>query len=126
MSLDPVKLAGEITIDPVVMQNIGVRVGPVTKGPVVQTIRTVGTVDYDETRVRDVNIKVSGWIEKLYVDYLGAEVDAGQPLFDVYAPVLFEAQEQILDALEAYHTAVADLERLTGREFETIRFAEKE
>jgi multidrug efflux pump subunit AcrA (membrane-fusion protein) len=56
----------------------------------------VGTVDYDETRVRDVNIKVTGWIEKLHVDYLGAEVETGQPLFDVYAPDLFEAQEQYL------------------------------
>jgi len=94
--LDPDKFSGEIMIDPVVTQNIGVRIGPVTKGPVVQTIRTVGTVDYDETRVRDVNIKVTGWIEKLYVDYLGAEVEAGQALFDVYAPDLFEAQEQYL------------------------------
>jgi RND family efflux transporter MFP subunit len=94
--LDPEKLAGEIAIDPVVTQNIGVRIGPVTKGPLVQTIRTVGTVDYDETRVRDVNIKVSGWIERLHVDYLGAEVEAGDPLFDLYAPDLFEAQEQYL------------------------------
>ena len=94
--LDPDKFTGEIMIDPVVTQNIGVRVAPVTKGPVVQAIRTVGTVDYDETRVRDVNIKVTGWIEKLHVDYLGAEVEAGQPLFDVYAPDLFEAQEQYL------------------------------
>ncbi|MHC4100594.1 MAG: efflux RND transporter periplasmic adaptor subunit [Planctomycetota bacterium] len=94
--LDPDKFTGEIMIDPVVTQNIGVRIGPVTKGPVEQAIRTVGTVDYDETRVRDVNIKVSGWIEKLHVDYLGAEVEAGQPLFDLYAPDLFEAQEQYL------------------------------
>jgi multidrug efflux pump subunit AcrA (membrane-fusion protein) len=94
--LDPDKLAGEITIDPVVTQNIGVRIGPVSKGPVAQAIRTVGTVDYDETRVRDVNIKVTGWIEKLHVDYLGAEVDVGEPLFDLYAPDLFEAQEQYL------------------------------
>jgi multidrug efflux pump subunit AcrA (membrane-fusion protein) len=94
--LDPDKLAGEITIDPVVMQNIGVRIEPVSKGPLVQTIRTVGTVDYDETTVRDVNTKVTGWIEKLHVDYLGAAVAAGEPLFDLYAPDLFEAQEQYL------------------------------
>ncbi|MHC4414985.1 MAG: efflux RND transporter periplasmic adaptor subunit [Planctomycetota bacterium] len=94
--LDPDKFTGEITIDPVVIQNIGVRIEPVTKGPVVRTIRTVGTVDYDETGVRDVNIKVKGWIEKLYVDYLGAEVETGQPLFDVYSPDLFEAQDQYL------------------------------
>jgi multidrug efflux pump subunit AcrA (membrane-fusion protein) len=94
--LDPDKFTGDVTIDPTMVQKIGVRIEPVGKGPIVRTIRTVGTVDYDETRVRDVNIKVTGWIERLYVDYLGAEVDAGQPLFDVYSPDLFEAQEQYL------------------------------
>ena len=94
--IDPDKFTGEITIDPVITQNIGVRIEPVTRGPVVRTIRTVGTIDYDETGVRDVNIKVSGWIEKLYVDYLGAAVEAGQPLFDLYSPQLYEAQEEYL------------------------------
>ena len=94
--IDPAKFTGEITIDPVIVQNIGVRVEPVTKGELVQTIRTVGTVEYDETTVRDVNIKVSGWIETLHVDSLGAEVEAGQPLFDLYSPELYEAQEEYL------------------------------
>ena len=94
--IDPEKFTGEITIDPTTVQSIGVRIERVTKGPLVQTIRTVGTVVYDETRVRDVNIKVSGWIEKLHVDFLGADVEAGEPLLDLYSPALYEAQEQYL------------------------------
>lgn len=97
--LDPDKFTGEISIDPVVTQNIGVRVAPVTSGPVVRTIRTVGTVAYDETRVRDVNIKVPGWIEKLHVDYEGAAVLAGDPLFEFYSPKLYSAQSEYLIAL---------------------------
>ena len=77
--LDPSKFTGEITIDPRIVQNIGVRVGDVIEGPLVKTIRTVGSVDYDERRIRDVNIKVRGWIETLHVDYLGAEVEKGEP-----------------------------------------------
>lgn len=96
--LDPSKFTGEITIDPVVVQNIGVRIAPVTKGPLVQTIRTVGTVAYDETRVRDVNIKVEGWIEKLFVDYIGAEVEKNAPLFDLFSRTLYSAQEEYLIA----------------------------
>ncbi|NNF64195.1 MAG: efflux RND transporter periplasmic adaptor subunit [Acidimicrobiia bacterium] len=87
---------GTITIDPVMSQNIGVRIAEVASGPLIKTIRTVGTVDYDETRVRDVNLKVPGWIERIYVDYLGAAVEAGQPLFDFYSPDLFAAQEEYL------------------------------
>ena len=98
--VDPDKLTGKIVIDPNVVQNIGVRVEPVTTGPLVRSIRTVGTVDYDETKVRDVNTKVSGWIEKLFVNFLGAEVEAGQPLFDLYAPQLYEAQEEYLLAFK--------------------------
>ncbi|MGC9455684.1 MAG: efflux RND transporter periplasmic adaptor subunit [Phycisphaerae bacterium] len=94
--LDPEKFSGEVAIDPVVVQNMGVRVRPVTQGPLTKEIRTVGTVDYREPGVRDVNIKVSGWIEKLYVDYVGAPVEQGEPLFELYSPQLYAAQEEYL------------------------------
>lgn len=98
--LDPAKFSGEVTIDPVVVQNIGVRIAPVTRGPLVQTIRTVGTVDYDETRVRDVNVKIAGWVQKLHVDSLGQPVRKGDPLFEIYAPDLYAAQQEYLLALQ--------------------------
>jgi RND family efflux transporter MFP subunit len=94
--IDPAKFTGEITIDPVVVQNIGVRIEPVVTGPLTRTIRTVGTVDYNERGVRDVNIKVSGWIEKMHVDFVGAKVQAGDPLFELYSPQLYAAQEEYL------------------------------
>jgi len=97
--LDPDKFTGEIIIDPVVTQNIGVRIQPVVLGPVVRTIRTVGSVTYDETRVRDVSIKVPGWIESLYVDFEGARVQRGDPLFEFYSPKLYSAQSEYLSAL---------------------------
>jgi Cu(I)/Ag(I) efflux system membrane fusion protein len=96
--LDPDKFKGEIAISPVVVQNMGVRIEEVTTGPLVKTIRTVGIVDYDEETVRDVNTKVSGWIEKLYVDSLGATVEKDEPLFSLYSPQLFSAQEDYLIA----------------------------
>jgi membrane fusion protein, copper/silver efflux system len=94
--LDPAKFSGEVTIDPVSIQNIGVRIGEIITGPLVKTIRTVGTVDYNEPLVKDVNIKVNGWIEKLSVDYLGSQVEKGQGLFDLYSPELYSAQEEYL------------------------------
>ncbi|GAA5483958.1 efflux RND transporter periplasmic adaptor subunit [Haloferula sargassicola] len=94
--IDPSKFSGEVTIDPVVVQNMGVRVEPVVSGPLTKTIRTVGTVDYNERTVRDVNVKVSGWIEKLDVDFLGAQVNQGDPLFELYSPQLYSAQNEYL------------------------------
>ena len=97
--IDPEKLSGEVTIDPVVVQKMGVRLGEVTTGPLTRTIRTVGDVAYAEPRVRDVNLKVSGWIEKLHVDKAGATIEKGEPLFTIYSPKLFSAQEEYLLAL---------------------------
>jgi Cu(I)/Ag(I) efflux system membrane fusion protein len=103
--LNPAKFSGEVTISPVVSQNIGVRVEKVEKGSEGGSIRTVGTVTYDETLLADVNVKVSGWIEKLYVDYLGAPVRRGQPLFDLYSPDLYAAQGEYLLAYKATQRA---------------------
>jgi len=89
---------GKIEIDPTITQDIGVRIAPVTVGPVTRTIRTVGSVDYNETLVRDVNLKISGWAEKLYVNYVGKPVLKGQPLLDIYSPDLYSAQEEYLQA----------------------------
>ena len=103
--IDPNKFTGEIAIDPVIVQNMGVRVQPVVTGPLTRTIRTVGTVDYNERAVRDVNIKTPGWIEKLHVDFVGARVKAGEPLFELYSPQLFAAQEEYLLAKRSAGTA---------------------
>lgn len=103
MELTPIdadKFTGEIAIDPVIVQNMGVRVEPVITGPLTKTIRTVGTIDYNERAVRDVNIKTPGWIEKLYVDFVGAKVEAGDPLFELYSPQLYAAQEEYLLAMK--------------------------
>jgi len=98
--LDPAKFTGQVTVNPVMAWNIGVRTAPVTVGPVTRTIRTVGMVDYNEGLVWDVNLKVAGWIEKLYVTYVGQPVEKGQPLFELYSPDLYTAQEEYLLAVK--------------------------
>ena len=97
--IDPAKLTGEIAIDPVVVQNIGVRTAPVVRGPAVLTLRTVGSVEVAEPNVHDVNLRVSGWIEELHSDFVGASVEAGEPLFSLYSPQLYAATEEYLLAL---------------------------
>ncbi len=93
-----------IRIDPVTEQNMGIRTQTVRMGSPVKTIRTVGTVTYDETRIFTVNTKFSGWIERLYVNFEGEAVRRGQPLFDIYSPELVTAQEEYLLALEQYRS----------------------
>lgn len=85
---------GTISVDPATVQKMGVRTGIVTKGPVRRVIRTVGAIDYNETALADVTTKFRGWIEKLYVDSTGKQVRKGEPLFDIYSPDLYSAQNE--------------------------------
>ncbi|MBM4017544.1 MAG: efflux RND transporter periplasmic adaptor subunit [Planctomycetes bacterium] len=103
--LDAAKYTGEIAVNPIITQNIGVRIAPVTSGPVTRVVRTVGSVDYNETLVRDIGLKVAGWVEKLYVNYVGQPVEKDQPLLELYSPELYSAQEEYLLAYKAKGTA---------------------
>jgi RND family efflux transporter MFP subunit len=82
----------------------GVRSVEATKGTVTRTIRVVGTVAIDETRVRQVTTKIAGYVEKLYVNTTGQWVRAGAPLFEVYSPELLASQEEYLRARQSAST----------------------
>lgn len=92
--------ASAISIDPVTIQNMGIRTTEVARGPLRHTVRTVGVIDYDETMLADVTTKFKGWLEKLYVDATGKQVHRGDPMFEIYSPDLFSAQTEYLLAME--------------------------
>ncbi len=92
--------ASTILIDPVTIQNMGLRLGRVKRATLTKTIRTFGNINYDETRMYTVNTKFNGWIEKLYVNFEGEKVKKGEPLFDIYSPELVSAQEEYLLAIQ--------------------------
>ena len=95
-----------IKIDPATVQNIGVKVEDVVRKRLTRIIRTTGKVDFDERRVYTVNTKVTGWVEKLYVDYTGQAVRKGEPLMELYSPELVSTQEEYLQAV-AYQKKLA-------------------
>ncbi|MEE9164627.1 MAG: efflux RND transporter periplasmic adaptor subunit, partial [Nitrospinota bacterium] len=90
-----------IKIDPSVVQNIGVRTTVVEKRPLRKIIRTMGLIDYDETKYTHVHSKIQGWVEEMYVDYTGQKVSKGQPLLAIYSPELVSTQEEYLTAIKA-------------------------
>ncbi len=88
-----------IKIDPVTVQNIGVKVEVAEMKKLHKVIRAVGKVDFDETKVFSVNAKIMGWVEKLYVDYTGKKVRKGDALLELYSPELVSTQQEYLQAL---------------------------
>ncbi len=94
--------ASTIRIDPVTIQNMGIRFGRVERKLLTKEIRTIGNITYDETRIYAVNTKFNGWIEKLYINFVGEKVKKGQPLFEIYSPELVTAQTEYLLSLQQY------------------------
>jgi Cu(I)/Ag(I) efflux system membrane fusion protein len=90
-----------VYISPARQQLVGVRSAPIGRQRVEGSVRTVGRLAYDETRTAQIHTRVSGWVEQLYVDYVGKPVRRGQPLFAVYSPDLATAQADYLVARNA-------------------------
>jgi Cu(I)/Ag(I) efflux system membrane fusion protein len=88
-----------VGIDPQRQQLIGLRTAPVEEGQVGGSWRTVGRVAVDETRVHHVALKFSGFIEQVFVDYVGKAVRAGEPLFSIYSADVVSAEEEYLLAV---------------------------
>jgi multidrug efflux pump subunit AcrA (membrane-fusion protein) len=87
-----------VAIDPVVVQNMGVRVATVVEGPLRTHVRAAGYVEEAEPRRHDVNLRVSGWVERLHADTEGMHVAAGDPLFELYSPELQVAIQELIAA----------------------------
>ena len=97
---DAVESGAAVRIDPAVVQNMNVRTEVVQRRDLTRPIRTVGYLEYDQQRMVTVTTKYSGWVEKVYVNYVGEKVRRGQRLFEIYSPELVQTEQELLSALE--------------------------
>jgi multidrug efflux pump subunit AcrA (membrane-fusion protein) len=89
---------GTVTVSPDKQVMAGVRTATVDRKPLVRDIRTTAQIVADESKVAHVHVKVPGYIEKVYVDYVGQLVKKGEPLFSLYSPDLVSTEEEYLIA----------------------------
>jgi Cu(I)/Ag(I) efflux system membrane fusion protein/cobalt-zinc-cadmium efflux system membrane fusion protein len=121
MGMDMVPVYGDqggptVTIDPLVVQNMGVRTATVTRGPLNKTVRTVGQLMLPEPGMHDVSLKVGGWIDKLYADQDGMHVNQGEPLFELYSQELQVAEQELIAAVKSEKTLGAEASANLHRE----------
>lgn len=90
-----------VHISPERQQRIGIKFAAAQRVPARVEVRAVGKVMPDETRIAHIHTKVSGWIEDVFVNFVGQPVRRGQPLFTVYSPDLVAGQEEYLLAVKA-------------------------
>ncbi len=98
----------------------GVRTTEAVMEPIRAEIRTVGQVLPDETRVRRVQTKVGGWVEKLFVNFTGQQVRQGEPILSIYSPELLAGQEEFLRAKETSNRMAASSDPETRGDGERI------
>jgi Cu(I)/Ag(I) efflux system membrane fusion protein len=91
---------GTVMLNPASQQLIDVRYTEVRRMDMKRTLRTTGLVQMDDEKISRVHVKVAGWIEKLYLDYVGKLVKKGQPLFSLYSPDLVSTEQEYLIALK--------------------------
>ena len=85
-------------ISPQRLQSIGVKTGEVQRKFVEDEILTTGNVAVDETRLAYVQVRFSGYIQKVFVDATYQYVRKGQPLFTIYSPDLVATEREYLVA----------------------------
>jgi Cu(I)/Ag(I) efflux system membrane fusion protein/cobalt-zinc-cadmium efflux system membrane fusion protein len=91
-SLAPVQLSPER------MQSIGVRMGRVERKAVNDELRVTGNVAVDETRLAYVQVRYSGYVQKVFADATYQYLRKGQPLFTIYSPDLAATEREYLVA----------------------------
>ena len=97
----PAAPSGAVVLPAVQRQLIGVRTTEVSYAQLGEAIRAVGSITYDERKLTQVNLRVSGWIQKVFVDALGKPVRKGEPLLTLYSPDLLATQDEYLLALRS-------------------------
>jgi membrane fusion protein, copper/silver efflux system len=85
---------GLVTLSSNSITALGVRSAPVRRGVLTRTLRVAGTIDDNDTRHRILSAYVDGRVDELFVNFLGAEVRAGEPLASFYSPMLLAAERE--------------------------------
>ncbi len=83
-----------VSLTPATASVIGVQTSEVRRGTLVRTLRVTGVIDDDDTRHRYLSAYTDVRIEKLFVNQVGQEFTAGQPLALVYSPELLQVRQE--------------------------------
>ena len=96
---------------------INVQTVAARRQPLRRTLRVAGTIDDNDTSHRLLSAYVEGRIDKLFVNYVGAEVTEGQPLATLYSTMLLNAErEYVALARQKAAAETPEIGRASGRE----------
>ncbi len=127
MALIPVEAEEEpltdwqLQLSPRAQMLASIETAPVARQPVSREIRMVGKIEYDEKMIGVISARVSGRIDKLYVDFTGVRVRKDDHLVSIYSPDLLATQQELLEALRSTRSGSAALRDTAQRRLEAVR-----
>jgi membrane fusion protein, copper/silver efflux system len=89
----------EFTVPVERQQQIGVTYAAVIKRPIELSIRSVGTLEPDTSKMFDYVARVDGYVQELKVNSPGQQVSQGQPLITIYSPDLRSTEQELVNLL---------------------------
>lgn len=90
-----------VTIEPAARRLVGIQTATSKIGEMNRTIRTIGSIDFDESRLSTISAYIDGRLEELYADYVGVKVKKGDDLALIYSPKLYSAQTEFVTSIES-------------------------
>lgn len=91
----------EVSVTPEAAALLDIRVSPVLRDHASAEVRLFGRIDLDERRVTTITSRVGGRLDRLFVDFTGAQVRQGDHLAEIYSPDLLVSQRELIEASRA-------------------------
>ena len=90
-----------VTIESSARRLVGIQTAMSKMGEVNRTIRTIGSIDFDESRLSTISAYIDGRLEKMYANYAGVKVNEGDDLALIYSPQLYTAQTEFITSMNS-------------------------
>nr|WP_202908809.1 efflux RND transporter periplasmic adaptor subunit [Roseimaritima ulvae] len=90
-----------VTIEASARRLVGIQTAMSKMGDINRTIRTIGSIDFDESQLSTISAYIDGRLEKMYANYAGVKVHEGDDLALIYSPQLYTAQTEFITSMDA-------------------------
>jgi Cu(I)/Ag(I) efflux system membrane fusion protein len=101
----PEGVLSRLQFTPFRIQQAGLATEEIGYRSLVREIRAVGSLEWDERRISHPSVRVAGRVDELFVNFVGARVRKGDPLYRLYSPDLSTTQEEYLLAVKSLDDA---------------------
>lgn len=98
-----------VLIEPAARRLVGIQTATSKLTHVTRTIRTIGSIDFDESRLSTISAYIDGRLEEMYANYVGVRVSEGDDLALIYSPQLYSAQTEFVTSLDGNRLGRFDL-----------------